>query len=117
MLLDYEESFYYYALTQKRETWNRSVAWYAFTPDGVTFRKLSMNSCTRPVLVKLEPPAEKKLSEESEQRDEEFCGFIRETLGTDLFSSIQITGRGFDQEWAQESVRLLCYQKRKVFWK
>lgn len=115
MLLDYEESFYYYALTQKRETWNRSVAWYAFTPGGVTFRKLSMNSCTRPVLVKLEPPVEKALSEEGEKRDEDFCEFIRETLGTDLFSSIQITGKGFDQEWSQESVKLLCYQKRKVF--
>ena len=30
MLLDYGESFYYYVLSQKRETWNRSVGWYAF---------------------------------------------------------------------------------------
>lgn len=39
MLMDYGESFYYYALGQKRETWNRSVGWYAFAGDTVTFRK------------------------------------------------------------------------------
>lgn len=31
MLQDYAESFYYYVLSQKKEIWNRSVAWYAFT--------------------------------------------------------------------------------------
>ena len=33
-----------------------------------------------------------------------------------MYSSIQIDGEGFDQEWAQKSVKLLCYQKRKVFY-
>ncbi|MDO4339123.1 MAG: DUF5716 family protein [Eubacteriales bacterium] len=115
MLQDYAESFYYYVLTQKRETWNRNVAWYAFTPDGVTFRKLTMNSGTRPVLVRLEPAVSSELSAEPMVRDEDFCRFIQKTLGTDLYSSIQMTGEGFDQEWAKHSVKLLCYQKRKVF--
>lgn len=116
MLLDYGESFYYYALTQKRETWNRSVAWYAFTPGGVTFRKLSQNGSTRPILVRLEPPVETSLGEEAEVRDLEYCRFIQETLGSELYSSIQITGEGFDPQWAQQSVKLLCHQKRKVFY-
>ena len=54
MLLDYGESFYYYVLSQKRETWNRSVGWYAFTPENVSFRKMTMNGATKPVTVKLE---------------------------------------------------------------
>lgn len=53
-LLDYEESFYYYVLTQKVETWNRSVGWYSFSKDKVVFRKLVMSSGTRPVFVRLE---------------------------------------------------------------
>lgn len=116
MLLDYGESFYYYALTQKKETWNRSVAWYAFSQEKVVYRKLVMNSGTRPVLVRLEEPVEAILAEEGEERDADFCKFIQETLGTGLFSSIQITGKGFDQEWAKQSVKMLCYQKRKVFY-
>ena len=116
MLMDYGESFYYYALGQKRETWNRSVGWYAFAGDTVTFRKLTINGSSRPVLVKLEDPVSTKLEPEDEIRDVEFYRFISKTLGKELFSSVQITGEGFDQQWAQQSVKLLCHQGRKVFY-
>lgn len=116
MLLDHGESFYYYMLSQKRDTWNRNVAWYAFTPEKVVFRKMSMIAVSRPVLVRLGEPEEAELGETGESRDSDFCRFIQETLGNDLYSSIQITGTGFDQEWAKQSVKMLCYQKRKVFY-
>lgn len=116
LLLDYGESFFYYALTQKRELWNRSVAWYSFQSDRVKFRRLSMNSGTKPILVKLSEPLEAVLAEDGEDRDAQFCEFIQNTIGTELYSSIQITGRGFAQEWAQNSVKMLCHQKRKVFY-
>ena len=115
-LLDYEESFYYYVLTQKVETWNRSVGWYSFDNNKVYFRKLVMSTGTKPVLVRLENPVETVLREPSEERDEDFYKFVKDTLGTDLYSSIQMNGEGFDQEWAVKSVKLLCYQKRKVFY-
>lgn len=115
-LLDYEESFYYYVLTQKVETWNRSVGWYSFTKDRVSFRKLVMSTGTKPVFVRLESPLEAELREDAKERDEDFYKFVKDTLGTDLYSSIQINGEGFDQEWAVKSVKLLCYQKRKVFY-
>ena len=35
------------------KTWNRSVGWYAFAGDTVTFRKLTINGSSRPVLVKI----------------------------------------------------------------
>ena len=116
MLMDYGESFYYYALGQKRETWNRSVGWYSFENEEVSFRRMSMNSGTRPVLVRLEVPVRTVLSKNPEERDAEFYTFIKDTLGKELYSSIQINGEGFDQEWAQKSVKLLCYQRRKVFY-
>lgn len=116
MLMDYEESFYYYVMTQKTETWNRSVGWYSFEQQKVSFRRMSMNSGTRPVLVHLEEPVTTTLSAKVEERDAEFYTFIKNTLGKELYSSIQINGEGFDQEWAQKSVKLLCYQRRKVFY-
>ena len=77
---------------------------------------MSMNSGTRPVLVHLEEPVTTTLSAKVEERDAEFYTFIKNTLGKELYSSIQINGEGFDQEWAQKSVKLLCYQRRKVFY-
>ena len=115
-LMDYGESFFYYALTQKKETWNRSVGWYAFTPGGVTFRKLTMNASQKPVVVQLSEPVSTELSGEGEIRDLEFCRFIKKTLNDELFSSIQMTGEGFSQDWSVQSVKMLCYQKRRVFY-
>ena len=113
MLIDHGESFYYYSLTQKRETWNRSIGWYSFHQDEVKFQQLTMDSSTRPVLVRLEEPKKTVLpsltapEEEGEKaveaRDEAFRDFIKETLGTGLFSSIQITGYGFSPDWAKMS--------------
>ena len=103
-------------MTQKIETWNRSVGWYSFEQQKVSFRRMSMNSGTRPVLVHLEEPVTTTLSAKVEERDAEFYTFIKNTLGKELYSSIQINGEGFDQEWAQKSVKLLCYQRRKVFY-
>lgn len=117
IIMDHEESFYYYIMTQKTETWNRSVGWYSFDKNHVTFRKMVMNSSAKPILVKLEDPVETDLNDtDDEQRDADFYTFAKNTLGNELYSSIQIDGFGFDQEWAQKSVKLLCYQKRKVFY-
>lgn len=117
IIMDHEESFYYYIMTQKTETWNRSVGWYSFDKNHVTFRKMVMNSNAKPILVKLEDPVETDLNDsDNEQRDADFYTFAKNTLGSELYSSIQIDGEGFDQEWAQKSVKLLCYQKRKVFY-
>ena len=116
MLLDYGESFYYYVLSQKRETWNRSVGWYAFTPENVSFRKMTMNGATKPVTVKLEEAVETELPAEGQERDSEFGKFVQKTLGRDLFSSIQITGYGFSPDWAKISIGSLCMQRRKVYY-
>ena len=103
------------AFTEKRNL-ERSVAWHAFTPENVSFRKLTLNRSTKPVSVRLEEPVVRALPVNDEERDIEFCKFVQQTLGRDLYSSIQITGRGFSQDWAGQSIKILCYQKRKVFY-
>lgn len=114
-ILDYGESFYYYAMGQKQETWNRYVGWYAFDQNAVSFRRLSMNISSRPVLVRLEPEICTTLEEEAEARDLQYYQFVQDTLKNDLYSSVLITGKGFDTQWAEKSVKTLCKQHRKVF--
>lgn len=115
MLQDYSESFYYYTLSQRPEYWSRSVAWFDFNPQQVKFRKLAIGRGTKPVVTTLGKPVETALSTDADLRDMEFYQFIMNTMGTDVYSSIFITGQGFSQEWAAKSVPLLCKQKRKVF--
>lgn len=115
LLQDYSESFFYYTLSQKMDYWNRNVAWFEFTPKSVQFRKLSVGMGAKPVLVTLSKPNETSLSEDLDLRDMEFYQFITRVMGSDVYSSIFITGQGFSQEWAVKSVPLLCKQNRKVF--
>ena len=49
-------------------------------------------------------------------RDREFSRFIQDTLGRGMYSSILITGKGFHQEWASNSITALCRHQRKVFY-
>ena len=116
LLLDYDESFFYYAMTQQKEPLTRSVAWYAFDGNQVRFRRMTIRGQARPMIVRFEDAQETDLPPEGEGRDETFCIFIQKTLGREMYSSIQITGEGFDQEWAKQSIRILCFQQRKVYY-
>ncbi len=115
LLMDYSESFYYYALSQRPDTWNRNVGWYEFHEDQVSFRKLTMDITTKPMLVRLNEPVTTDLSTDAAGRDIDFYQFIQRTVGNDLYSSVLLTGSGFDQAWAKKSTPLLCRQQRKVF--
>lgn len=116
LLMDYAESFYYYVMRQKMETWNRSVGWFAFLGDAVSFSRLVIGTGTRPALVRIERGPSVTLPPEGTARDEAFGDYVADCLGTELYSSVQITGTGFDTTWADKSVGRLCQQKRKVFY-
>ena len=115
LLQDYSESFFYYTLNQRTDYWSRNVAWFAFTPKSVQFRRLSVGMGAKPFLVTLSQQIETQISLDPDLRDMEFYQFITNSMGSDIYSSIFITGQGFSQEWAVKSVPLLCKQKRKVF--
>lgn len=115
-LMNYEESFYNYVFTQKKEIWNRNIAWYSFQENEVTYRSFEMDAEKRPVEIRLTDPVTVTLPVEAKERDAAFVSFIRQTTGGELLSSMHLNGTGFSQEWAQESIKLLCYQRRKVFY-
>ena len=116
LLLDYDESFFYYVYTQKKEIWNRNVGWYSFDNNQVEFRSFEVNDNARPVQIRLKEAVSTSLPEESKERDRAFKLFVKETLKGDAFSSLHINGKGFDQSWSKDSLRLLCYQRRRVYY-
>ena len=115
-LLDYSQCFFYYAMTQRRENWNRNIGWYQFQGNDVTFRKLSVTSGAPPVLIRLRQAGRRTLPEELLDRDTVFTGFVKETLSDELYSCILITGEGFSRDWSSRSARVMCQQQRKVYY-
>ena len=50
-LQDHQESFFYYALSQKKELWRYKVALFEYKRDGITGYELSINHKTSPAMV------------------------------------------------------------------
>ena len=116
MLMDYAQSFYFYAMTQRRENWNRNIGWFAFHKDDVTFHRLSVRANLTPVLVRLATEGSTNLPAAARARDNAFGEFSRRMMGEELYSTIFLTGDGFSTEWSVESSKALCGQQRKVFY-
>ena len=114
-LQDYRESLFYYMAYQKKELWNRNVALFRFRGNQVSCSRLSMNQVVRPRTAKVTEAGSTELPEEPAERDARFYAFAGKILKNELFSSIFITGEGFDVKWAVQSRRLLGQGGRKVY--
>lgn len=115
-LQNYEESFYYYTLSQRPEISSRNVALFTFDQDEVFCSKLEFNRKTKPVQVRVNRGKKITLHQDPVARDFDFYELIMDSLGNDVYSSIFLVGEGFDKEWAVKSVPVLCRHQRHVFY-
>ncbi|MCR4566683.1 MAG: hypothetical protein K5769_01420 [Pseudobutyrivibrio sp.] len=111
MLIDRNECFYHYALSQKPELFLYNVALFDYSGNNMVSCVLNRNQSTRPQLISLDVVNHGELSD---NRDESFDDIIADTFGSTLFSSVYLVGNGFDGEWMKASLTRLC-KGRKVF--
>lgn len=111
MLIDRNECFYYYALSQKPELFLYNVALFDYSGSNMVSCTLNRNQTTRPQLVTLDVINHGEITE---NKDEEFDQVITTAMGNNLFSSAYLVGDGFDGEWMKVSLSHLC-KGRKVF--
>ncbi|MEE8886500.1 MAG: DUF5716 family protein [Eubacteriales bacterium] len=114
-LQSYSESFYFYTLYQKKELWNRSVAFFEFDGSRVSFTALTHNDMTRPVTVRCNEGVTITLKGDRSTWDEQFCNMINASLRQNVYSCVFLQGDTFDQHWAAKSTALLLKGGRKVF--
>ncbi len=111
MLIDRNECFYHYALSQKPELFLYNVALFDYSGTNVVSCLLNRNQSTRPQLVTLDVCNHGDITD---NRDELFDDIITRTIGNNLFSSVYLVGDGFDGDWMKSSLTKLC-KGRKVF--
>lgn len=112
---DYSESYFYYMAYQKRELWNRGAALFAFNGRTVQFYRMQPASPRKPNLMRVKQLDACELPENPEEKDRVFAGYVRDCIGDGIYSSVFITGSGFDESWADESKMILCARGRRVF--
>ncbi len=109
-------SFYDFTLSQESGLREPATALVEYEQgDRLRISKLIFDPHTRPVVSYME---EKEypglLAEDSSGKDKEFEGILREELSGHHFSSVYLTGSGFEGGWIKHAAVVLC-QGRRAF--
>ncbi len=116
LIQDYNESFYYYAMRTRHDNANRSTGLFCFDKNRVHFRKLWIDTATKPMIARVEVGKSELLSENPKKRDKRFTEMIEKCCGEESYSNLYLIGEGFDKEWAVNSLTALCKNQRRVYY-
>lgn len=122
-IISHTESFIYYVLSQKKEVWNNQIGMFDLTEESFCYYEMKVQRGLRQTTVVAEREKLEEgfnldiLKNSSGMRlaDKILCSCGERLLQKKLFSSIFLTGKGFEtQEWAPDFMKLIC-SRRKVY--
>lgn len=122
-LISHTEGLMYYIMSQKKEVWNNQVGVFDLSDEGLHYYELHTLRGGRRQVVQMEHQALEEgfsldILENSsgvKMADNILCACGERLLQKKVYSSIFLTGRGFeDVNWAVNFLKLVC-TKRKVF--
>lgn len=106
-----EESIYQYMIRQPKELWRENVLLYDSNGEEIIAYRFKRNQNTRPVVAFVEEKELGRLYGDDEQKDGQFLEMVRESAGISDACAF-LLGEGFHGEWSQDSLRLLCHNRR-----
>lgn len=122
-IVSHTEAFVYYVLNQKKEVWSNQVGVFDLSEDSFHYYELKVQRGLRKLMV----IAEDEALEESfnldildttsggKLADKILSSCADRLLQKKLFSTLFLTGKGFERhDWATDSMKLLCH-RRKVY--
>lgn len=122
-VISHMESFVYYVLSQKKDLWTNQVGLFDLSNQRLCYYEMKVQRGLRRNMVQadsenmeeafnldiLDSPSGSRLA------DRILCSCGERLLSKKLFSSIFLTGKGFDRtDWAGEFMKMVCHRK-KVF--
>ena len=106
-----EESIYHYMVHQPKELWNDDVLLYDNINNRMKSYRCMKNENTRPVVAFVEEADHGLLSGDAQEKDGQFFQIVQSTA-SDISNCVFLLGEGFNGDWCQESLRLLCHNRR-----
>ena len=118
------ESFYYYTISQPKELWNHQVLLYDFAGKYMKAYRMECNKRTTPIVAFIDeqdyetmvreelPEEEKEKTGICERLDNKFLDIVEETGRERIVSAAYLIGEGFQGDWAKQSLKVLCRNKR-----
>lgn len=111
MLIDYKESFYYYALSQNPALYVSDVSLFDYCSQNLIHLNLSRNQRTKPQLITIDTT---NYGDISDMKSSRFRSISEQVMTEKRCSSVYLLGESFEGDWIQESLSILC-KGRKVF--
>ena len=122
-VVSHTESFIYYVLGQRKELWTNQVALFELGADRLCYYEMKVQRGLKRNIVQAEAQNQEEafsldiLDSPSGARlaDKILCSCGEKLLSRKLFSTVFLTGKGFErQDWAGDFMKLAC-RRRKVF--
>lgn len=120
-IISHTESFAYYVLNQKKELWSNQVGLFDLSSDRLCYYEMKVQRGLRRNMVQ----AEKQEQEEAfnldildspsgkKMADQILCSCGEKLLSKKLFSTVFLTGKGFEKlDWAPGFMKIVCSRKR-----
>ncbi|MBE6015854.1 MAG: hypothetical protein E7241_10940 [Lachnospiraceae bacterium] len=110
----HKDSIFHYILFQKKELWNRDVLLFDYGPEDFIYYRLRTNRQSVPNIVYIEEhhvPHMVGLPED--KRDAAFTKVVEERVGSgELVSCIYLTGVEYNNRWMDNSLKVVCRNRR-----
>lgn len=106
-----EESIYYYVTHQPKDLWREDVLIFDSSQNEIRSYRFKKNQNTRPMVGFVEEAEHGRLLGEDEEKDGAFAEIVSDTAKASD-GCVFLLGEGFHGEWCQDSLRLLCHNRR-----
>ena len=117
-IISHGSSFMYYALSQGRELWINDVGLFDFNEGGLSFYQISINRRANPMIVGMEKKDFSDTLNYAILKDKKidieytFETIANTVLYKQIISTLYFTGRGFNDNWADDVIKSLCAGRR-----
>lgn len=114
------QSYFHYALNQKKELWMNDVGLFDYGEDGLKYYQLSLNRTGTPMVAGVickdfSNTMRYEMLSDPEDLDKLpilFSNIAQTVLHRQIVSTLYMTGRGFTGKWANDIFRSLCVGRR-----
>lgn len=110
-VMDYMESFYYYALNQRDGLSTHDVAMFQYYGKNMLCWYLTRGKQSKPQMIQI---IERDCGYLTENKDHDFSKIIPKLFEKKIISAVYLVGEGFEGDWMKHSLRILC-QGRRAF--
>jgi len=118
IVLSHASAYMYYALCQDRTFWMNDIGLFDYNNEGLQYYQIHINRKANPMLAGLfKKDFSEEMGYELIKKNKANIAYIFENIANTalykkIVSTLYFTGRGFSEEWAEETIKKLCTGRR-----